>query len=95
MNKTIDVGAILNHLTAFAEQVQVLLKQPTFWAQFVVIAAVFVIARWVLAPAFHRFPAFASFPLSYKLKMRNTLPFGTYFSRNRLRAPFPELPPET
>ncbi len=55
MNKTIDVDAILNHLTAFAEQVQVLLKQPTFWAQFVVIAAVFVIARWVLAPAFHRF----------------------------------------
>ena len=55
MKNTINLDAILAQLQAFADQAQTLLKQPTFWSQFVVIAVVFVIARWILAPLFHRF----------------------------------------
>ena len=55
MKNTINLDAMLAQLQAIADQAQALLKQPTFWSQFVLIAVVFVIARWILAPLFHRF----------------------------------------
>ena len=55
MKNTFNLDALLAQLQAFADRVQLLLTQPTFWLQFVVIAVVFVVARWGLAPFLHRF----------------------------------------
>lgn len=55
MKDTINFDALTAQLMTLADQIKVLLQQPTFWAQFVLIAVVFLVARWLMAPLFHRF----------------------------------------
>jgi len=54
MENTINIDALLAEALSFLEQVQALLMQPALWLQFAVIAAVFVVARWILAPLLKR-----------------------------------------
>jgi len=55
MKDMIDLDTLIAQLLTFADQIQTLLRQPIFWSQFVLIAVVFLVARWVMAPLFHRF----------------------------------------
>ncbi|MGB5275874.1 MAG: mechanosensitive ion channel domain-containing protein [Gammaproteobacteria bacterium] len=55
MSETFNLDALLKQLTDIALQVQAVLKDPTFWPQFVIIIVVFAIARWLLTPLIHRF----------------------------------------
>jgi small-conductance mechanosensitive channel len=54
MENMINIDALLAKALSFLEQVQALLMQPALWLQFAVIAAVFVVARWILAPLLKR-----------------------------------------
>jgi hypothetical protein len=51
MENMIDIDVLVAKALQFLEKVQALVMQPALWLQFAVIAAVFVVARWVLAPS--------------------------------------------
>lgn len=49
-----DTQLIIDKLQAIGDQGLALLRDPTFWPQFVTILIVFVVARWVLSPLLRR-----------------------------------------
>lgn len=55
MSQSLNFDGLLAQMSEFAQYVQTVLKDPTFWPQFVTILVVFVIARWLVAPLIHRF----------------------------------------
>lgn len=55
MSQPLNLDAILEQLKEVALQVQSVLKDPTFWPQFITIIVVFAIARWLVSPLIHRF----------------------------------------
>jgi len=55
MSLTLNPDALMKQLIDFAQYLQTVLKDPTFWPQFVTILVVFIIARWAVAPLIHRF----------------------------------------
>ncbi len=54
MENMIDIDALVAKALQFLEKVQALVMQPALWLQFAVIVAVFVVARWILAPLLKR-----------------------------------------
>lgn len=55
MSQPFDLETILKQLMDFAQYLQTVFKDPTFWPQFITILAVFGIARWLVAPLIDRF----------------------------------------
>ena len=54
MSQTFNIDELIPKLTAFADDSLNLLKDPTFWPQFITILVVFVIAKWLIHPLIHR-----------------------------------------
>lgn len=55
MAQPLNIDTILKQLTEFFQYVQTVLKDPTFWPQFITIIVVFAIARWLVSPLIDRF----------------------------------------
>lgn len=55
MSQTIDLDTLTKQTVDSAQYIESVLKDPTFWPQFVTILVVFGIARWAVAPLIHRF----------------------------------------
>jgi small-conductance mechanosensitive channel len=54
LEKLLDIDRIQRGLNWLLEATMVRVKDPLFWLQFAVIAAVFVLARWLFAPLLRR-----------------------------------------
>ena len=54
MSQSYNLDTLITKAAEFADQMQALLKDPTFWPQFITILVVFVIARWLISPLIHR-----------------------------------------
>lgn len=54
MSQPFNLEKLINQSVEFANHMQELLKDPTFWPQFITILLVFGIARWLVAPLIHR-----------------------------------------
>lgn len=55
MSQPFNLDTLINQATAFSEKMLALLKDPTFWPQFITILVVFVLARWLISPLINRF----------------------------------------
>jgi small-conductance mechanosensitive channel len=55
MSQIFNLEILILKVSEFADQMQALVKDPTFWPQFITILVVFVIARWLISPLMHRF----------------------------------------
>lgn len=51
----VDTQTVVTKITQFAHHMENLVKDPTFWPQFVTIIVVFILARWLISPLIHRF----------------------------------------
>ncbi len=54
MSEQFNLDALIKYSSDFTDHIQSLLKEPAFWPQFITILVVFVIARWLVSPLFHR-----------------------------------------
>ena len=55
MSQSLNFDGLRAQMVEFAQYVQTVLKDLTFWPQFITILVVFVIARWLMSPLIHRF----------------------------------------
>ncbi len=54
MEQTFNLDFLTKETETIGNQIQILLKDPTFWPQFFTIVLVFIIARWLVSPLIHR-----------------------------------------
>ena len=54
MELPFNPDTLLARVTELVDKTEALLKDPTFWPQFISILLVFVIARWLISPMIHR-----------------------------------------
>lgn len=54
MKDIIDIAQLHSYLQTLTDKVTAKVQDPLFWLQFAVVAIVFVVARWILAPLFQR-----------------------------------------
>lgn len=51
----VDADTLITKIVQFSAHMQDLVRDPTFWPQFVTIIVVFILARWLISPLMHRF----------------------------------------